>query len=81
MFGLFLGLAALGGALFGASQAKKARKAEPAPLPIPDPPIAQGQAGGAVTDIENKFIKAGRGGTILTGQLTPTKIGKKRLLG
>lgn len=51
------------------------------PLPIPDPPIAQGQPGEAVTDIQNRFIKAGRGGTILTGQLAPTKVGKKRLLG
>ena len=55
---------------------------KPDPLPIPDAPIAQGQPGeGDITKTTKKFIKAGRGGTILTGQLAPTKIGKKRLLG
>ena len=50
-------------------------------LPKPEAPIAQGQPGEAVTDIKSKHIKAGRAGTILTGQLAPTKVGKKRLLG
>lgn len=54
---------------------------EPDPLPIPDPPIVQGQPGTAASALKRKLIKAGRGGTILTGQLTPKKTGKKRLLG
>lgn len=54
---------------------------KPDPLPIPDAPIAAGQPGKAVTDVKSKFIKAGRGGTILTGQLIPKNIGKRRLLG
>lgn len=54
---------------------------KPDPLPVPDPPIVKGQEGEGVTGIQNKFIKAGRGGTILSGQLTPSNIGKKRLLG
>lgn len=53
----------------------------PDPLPIPDPPIVQGQPGTAAAAPKRKLIKAGRGGTILTGQLAPTKVGKKRLLG
>ena len=53
----------------------------PAPLPIPDPPIVQGQPGTATSAQKRKLIKAGRGGTILTGQLAPKKVGKKGLLG
>lgn len=54
---------------------------KPDPLPIPDPPIVQGQPGTAASAPKRKLIKSGRGGTILTGQLAPTKVGKKRLLG
>ena len=54
---------------------------EPDPLPIPDPPIVQGQPGPAAAAQKRKLIKAGRGGTILTGQLAPKKVGKKGLLG
>jgi len=54
---------------------------KPKAPPKPEPPIAQGQPGEAVTDIKSKHIKAGRAGTILTGQLAPRKVGKKRLLG
>ena len=50
-------------------------------LPKPDPPIAQGQEGEAVSDINSKKIKAGRRGTLLTGQLSPKRVGKKGLLG
>lgn len=53
----------------------------PDPLPVPDPPIVQGQPGTAASAPKRKLIKAGRGGTILTGQLAPKKTGKKRLLG
>ena len=59
----------------------KTPKLEAPPLPKPEAPIALGQEGEAVTDIQHKSIKAGRAGTILTGQLAPTKVGKKRLLG
>ncbi len=52
---------------------------KPAPLPKPDPPIAQGQPGEAVTDVRNKFIKSGRGGSILTGALVPKNVGKRTL--
>ena len=50
-------------------------------LPKPDPPIVQGQAGGGATDVERRLVKAGRRGTLLTGQLAPKKVGKKGLLG
>ena len=55
--------------------------AEAEPLPKPDPPIVQGQAGGGATDVERRFVRAGRRGTLLTGQLSPKKVGKKGLLG
>ena len=57
--------------------------AEAEPLPKPDPPIVQGiqqQAAGA-TDVERRLVKAGRRGTLLTGQLAPKRVGKKGLLG
>ena len=54
---------------------------EPDPLPIPDPPIVGGQPGEGATAQKRKLIVSGRRGTILTGQLTPKKIGKKGLLG
>ena len=54
---------------------------EPEPLPIPDPPIVSGTGGEAVASQQRKFIKAGRRGTLITGQLSPSNIGKKRLLG
>ena len=50
---------------------------------LPDPPIVQGiqqQAAGA-TDVERRLVKAGRRGTLLTGQLAPKRVGKKGLLG
>lgn len=53
---------------------------KPKPLPPPEPPIAPGSEGQAAEDIRNKNIKAGRGGTILAGPLSP-RTQKKRLLG
>ncbi len=61
--------------------AQKQQKKFEQSLPEPDAPIAQGQPGEGAASIQKRSIKAGRGGTILTGQLAPTKIGKKRLLG
>lgn len=78
----FLTVAAIGAGLFGASKTRKAAKeARPEPLPPPDPPIVQGAPGEAATDVTRRLIKSGRGGNILTGQLIPKNIGKKRLLG
>ena len=51
------------------------------PLPKPDAPIVQGQEGDALTDIKNRLILAGRGGTKKAGPLIPKNVGKKRLLG
>lgn len=75
----------IGAGLFSASKArkdaKKAQKKFEESLPTPDPPIVQGRPGEAAVSRKVKLIKAGRGGTILTGQLIPQNIGKKRLLG
>ena len=52
---------------------------KPEPLPKPDAPIAMGTAGEAETNIKQRLVKAGRGGTILAGPLSPSNIGKKTL--
>ena len=80
-----LALAALGvgvgTAASAKSQATKARRdARAEPLPIPDAPIAMGTEGEAAITTDNKLVKSGRGGTILTGALVPKNIGK-RILG
>lgn len=67
------------GALEDKEKAKKKQKEFEEALPKPDPPVVQGQAG--VTSANRRIVKAGRGGTILTGQLIPRNIGKSRLLG
>ena len=56
-------------------------KVETQPLPEPLPPVAIGEKGEAEITKRGTAIKAGRGGTILAGELTPEKIGKKRILG
>lgn len=56
-------------------------KIETPPLPDPEPPVAIPETGEAEITKRGMKIKAGRGGTILAGQLTPTKIGRKEILG
>lgn len=56
-------------------------KIETPPLTEPEPPVAIPEKGEAEVTKAGKGIKAGRGGTILAGQLTPERIGKKRVLG
>ena len=46
----------------------------------PEAPIGVPETGEADTTKKRKAIKAGRGGTILTGDLAPQKTGKARLL-
>jgi hypothetical protein len=52
------------------------------PPPPPEPPVAEPEKGEeAEADIQRRRIKAGRGGTILTGEQEPEKLGKKQVLG
>lgn len=74
---------AIGAGLYAHEDSKKqakraAKKAEEA-LPKPDPPIVQGKEGDATQSRTRKFIKSGRGGSILAGSLTPKNIGKQTL--
>jgi len=46
----------------------------------PEAPVGVPETGEAETTKKRKAIKAGRGGTILTGDLAPQKTGKARLL-
>ena len=46
----------------------------------PAPPVGVPETGEADVTQKKKAIKAGRGGTILTGDLAPQKTGKARLL-
>ena len=50
------------------------------PPPKPAPPVGVPETGEAEVTKKRKMIKAGRGGTILTGALAPKKTGKARLL-
>ena len=52
----------------------------PAP-PKPDPPVAIPETGEADVTKNRKMIKAGRGGTVLAGQMTPPNIFKSKVLG
>lgn len=55
-----------------------APKIKTPPLPKPEPPVAMPEKG---VMKQRKTVKAGRGGTIYTGQMAPANIFKKRLLG
>lgn len=72
-----LAIAAIGAVLF------MGRKKGPKPEPPPPPaaPVGKPEIGEAEATKEKRLVKGGRQGTILTGQLTPENIGKKRLLG
>ena len=50
------------------------------PPPKPAPPVGVPETGEADVTQKRKMIKAGRGGTILTGALAPQNTGKARLL-
>jgi len=52
----------------------------PPPKP-PDPPVAMPETGEADVTQKRQMIKAGRGGTILAGQMAPSNIFKKKILG
>ena len=56
-------------------------KIETPPLPEPDPPVAIPEKGEGDITKRRTMVKGGRGGTILTGQLSPQNILKKRVLG
>jgi len=47
----------------------------------PDPPIAIPETGEADATQKHKITKAGRGGTVLAGQMAPSRIFKKKVLG
>jgi len=47
----------------------------------PDPPIAMPETGEADATQKHKITKAGRGGTVLAGQMTPSNIFKRKILG
>lgn len=53
---------------------------EPPPIPPPEPPIGIPETGGGEVTKRRRLILGGRGRTILAGQLTPSKLGK-RILG
>ena len=53
---------------------------DPPPLPGPLPPIGIPETGGGEVTKRRRLITGGRGRTILAGQLTPSKLGK-RILG
>ena len=55
-------------------------KVETPPLPEPAPPVAMPEKGVGDITRQRKMIRAGRGGTILAGLMTPRNIFKKRLL-
>lgn len=54
---------------------------DPLPIPGPLPPIGIPETGGGEATKRRRLILGGRGKTILAGQLTPTKVGKRRILG
>jgi len=54
---------------------------QPPPLPAPEPPVAIPEMGDANVIKTGSMIKRGRGGTILAGQMTPSNIKKKKILG
>ncbi len=73
---------ALGYGIYSSEKARReAKEAEPPPLPEPEPPVAIPETGEGEVTRKRKLIKAGRAGTILTGQLAPENIGKKGVLG
>ena len=47
----------------------------------PKPPVGMPETGEADVTQQRKMIKAGRGGTILAGELAPENIKKKKVLG
>jgi len=49
--------------------------------PKPEPPVAIPEKGEGDVSQKRKMIKAGRGGTILTGQLGAQNVGRKTLGG
>ena len=54
---------------------------QPPPLPEPEPPVAIPETGEAQVTKTRAAVKGGRGSTILTGQMTPQNIKKKKVLG
>jgi hypothetical protein len=65
--------------MYAASQAAKPPKAEEPPPPEPPPGIPE--TGEAQAGIDRRKMIGGRGRTILTGELAPSNVGKKGLLG
>lgn len=59
----------------------KPEKSTAPPPPKPKPPVGIPEKGEADVTEKRKMIKAGRGGTILAGELTPEKTEKARILG
>lgn len=74
---LALGAAAVGG-MAAAGAFKKPKKPPPPPEAPPPPPTPEVEEE-AIKKFKRK--RAGRGKTIITGDLTPELIGKKTLLG
>ncbi len=74
--------AGLGYGIYASEKARKeAKEAAKEPLPPPEPPIAVPEKGEGEVTKQRRLITGGRRGTILAGQLTPTQVGKKRILG
>lgn len=76
---ILAGTALVGGAMLGKSMSQKQQ--EMPALPKPEPPVAMPETGAADITRQKKILTAGRGGTILAGQLAPQNIFKRRLLG
>ena len=53
----------------------------PTPKPPPEPPVIEEQLEPLESDIARRRAKLSRPKTIITGDLTPEMLGKKRLLG
>lgn len=78
----YLLAAGLGYGIYASEKARKeAKEAAKEPLPPPEPPLGVPETGTGEVTRQKHMIRGGRGGTILAGQLTPERVGKKRILG